>query len=284
MRATMWGEARVDLRPTGVLLVVLRNRRRLMRALIAGLSAAGIVLCTPALAQEPSDDWDYAENAAGDVAPASVTFDALGIAVRCMNGSLSTIVSGLPAGTGERRLRVQLRDRVELDEPWVSARDSGTLFSVWPRQSAAAFSRGGRLSIRAQDGDRFKRYVVELPESPSAVAKVFAACGHDLAAMDVVDVLPPGEDLSGLVWVNRPEISFPSSPDYAFGLAALTCTVEASGRLRDCLVESEFPEGSGFGRAATLGAHRTGRVRAAEGSSRDVTAMPLSFTVRYRME
>jgi len=65
------------------------------------------------------------------------------------------------------------------------------------------------------------------------------------------------------------------------GLAAITCVVRQQGRLRDCRIESEFPEGGGFGRAATMGAHRTARVAPLEGMPGDGDGRRVSFLVRF---
>jgi len=251
-----------------------------MKAVVSALIAA--LATGPVLAQDPGDDWDYGEDPSRGLAVAAVTFDSFGVAVRCMNGNFSLILSGLPEGTGERTLAVQLRDRPELEETWVSDEDSGTLFSVWPRHSAAALSLGGRLSIRVPDGDQVRRYVVDIPPSETAVTRVLHSCGHAIADLPVIDTWPGDLESQGMVWVRQPEVRFPSA-SYAFGLAAIRCEADGSGRLINCTAESEFPVGSGFGRSAVLGAHRTGRVRAADGASPEIAGRVLSFTVRYRM-
>lgn len=251
------------------------------------MRAAALTLITalaagPVLAQDPGDDWDYAEDASRQLSIAAVTFDTFGIAVRCMGGNFSLVMSGLPEGSGERALMMQLRDWPEIEEPWVSEEDSGTLFAVWPRHLAAALAQGGNLSVLVPDGDAMRRYLVDLPSSDSAVGRVLQACGIDIAELDVIDQVPDDLEAQGLVWERRPTPSFPSA-GRSLGLAAIRCEADAGGRLQNCNAESEFPVGSGFGRAAILGAHRTGRVRPAEGASADIEGRSVVFVVRYSM-
>lgn len=213
---------------------------------------------------------------------AAVTFARFGVAVRCMDGSLSVILSGLPEASGQRRLLYGMRGEAETETLWVSGARSTSAFALWPRSVARAMSAGGRLSVAAVDGQTTRRYVVDLPPSAASVAAVFQACGYELDPV-TEDEAPSGEDFAGLRWAQPPEISFPSRARYEEGLAAIACRVRESGRLRDCTVESEFPEGSGFGRQATLGAHRSGRVRAMDGSQASMEGQRVSFVTRYRM-
>ena len=141
-------------------------------------------------------------------------------------------------------------------------------------------SRGGRLAIGVPDGEVVRRLAVDLPASPEAVGRVFRACGHELQPPASNDA-PSRENMAGLIWRKSPEINFPSRASYEVGLAALVCHVRETGRLRDCTIESEFPEGSGFGRAATYGAHRTGWVAPADGSEGGMEGRRISFLARY---
>jgi hypothetical protein len=252
-----------------------------MRSIVlAGLGVA-LLAAGPSWSQD-ADDWDFAEDRSRNLTIAAVTFDTLGIAVRCMDGNLSLILSGLPEGSGERTLHIRFGDLPEMEDRWVSAENSGTLFAIWPRGMASLFSRGAPLSIRTADGDVQRRYVVDLPPSQTAVRRTLQACGEELDDFNPTDV-PTGELPPDLVWTQRPAISFPQAPASTFALAALTCEVEGSGRLRNCRAESEFPAGSGFGRAAALGAHRTGRVQAVGDARSGLEGRRVSFTVRYRL-
>lgn len=248
----------------------------------AVIAAVLAMIAAPALAQEAGDDWDYGEDPARKLSIAAVTFENFGVAVRCMDGSLSVVLSGLPEDSGQRVLLYSMRGDPEVESLWVSGSASTSAFALWPRSVANAMSRGGRLSVAAREGEATRRYAVDLPVSSTSIGRVFRACGHELD-LSGPDDSPAEEDFAGLVWARSPDISYPSQARHDRGLAAILCYVRDNGRLRDCSVESEFPEGSGFGRAATLGAHRTARVEAAGGSDEDIEGRRISFVTRYRM-
>jgi hypothetical protein len=243
-------------------------------ALICLLLASG-----PATAQD-ADDWDYGEDPSRQTVIAAITFANFGVAVRCIDENLSVVLSGLPAASGERTMRYRMGDGAETDSRWISGRDSTAAFSIWPRAVGTELSRGGRLSLDVPDGERRRRFAVDLPPSTASVARVFRACGHELPATGNNDA-PAGDNLAGLIWIKVPEVSFPDRSNYGVGLAAINCTARANGRLRDCTIESEFPEGSGFGRAATYGAHRSGQVGLAEGSDGSMEGRKIAFVTRY---
>ena len=255
-----------------------------LQRLVAPAAILLLLSATGSAAQAPAgEDWDFGVDPARKLTVAAVTFDRFGVAVRCMDGSLSVVMSGLPAASGQRRLLYSMGGAPEAETIWVSGRDSPSAFALWPRSFARALSEGGRLSVAALEGEATRRYVVDLPPSPTAVASVFQACGHELVPADPDDEAPTGEDLGDLRWARSPDISFPGRARYAEGLAAILCDVSETGRLRDCTVESEFPEGGGFGRAAVLGAHRTARVETASRSSTGLEGQRVSFVTRYRM-
>ena len=259
-----------------------RRTTSLASLLIIGLAFGPSVVAQDVVGTaQPPDDWDYGEDPARKLSIAAVTFDNFGVAVRCMDGSLSVVLSGLPVATGTRQVRYRMGDSEETGGEWISGRDSTAAFSVWPRFVAAGMSRGGRLSMKVPDGERMRQYAVDLPASEASITRVFSNCGHDLEASRA-DTAPSREDLTGLVWRRSPEPSFPSRTNYEIGLAGITCQVRDNGRLRDCSVESEFPEGSGFGRAATYGAHRTGQVALADGATSGMADRRISFLVRYQ--
>lgn len=232
---------------------------------------------TPATAR---DDWDLGRDPARDLTIAAVTFENFGVAVRCMDGALSVVLSGVPRGRGVRTFRYQMGDQPETASRWVAAGDGDVAFAVWPAATAADLARGGRLNLGIRDGDRLRRLSADLPASSTAVAEVFRACGRELSPASR-DEEPDRENLGGLRWVDVPTPSFPSRTEASAGLAAVTCDVDARGGLRTCRVESEFPEGGGFGRAATLGAHRTGRVGVDPAAPGALEGRRVNFVVRY---
>lgn len=232
-----------------------------------------------AWAQAPGgDDWDYGENAREKLTIAAVTFETFGVAVRCRDNALSVVVSGLPVASGERKLRYQMGGDPEIESVWVSGRNSPVAFAVWPQKIASDLSRGGTLRITALEGEQVRRYQVDLPASPISIPQVMATCGHEPYSQDDA---PTGENLAGMRWISRPEINFPSRSSVEGGLAAIQCWVRANGRLRDCDILSEFPEGAGFGRAATYGAHRTAQVAAIGDESANLENRRVNFVIRY---
>lgn len=250
------------------------NTTRLLTSLLA------FAVASPGWAQD-ADDWDYGEDPARKLAIAAVTFDTFGVAVRCVDGSFGVVLSGLPVGTGERSLGYRIGDEAERRTTWISGRDSTSAFSFWPRSVATQLSKGGRLAISVPDGERTRRYAVDIPPSSAAVGKVFQACGRSLETPS--ETPPSGEEFSGLRWARRPEVNFPDRARYEQGVAAILCYARANGGLRDCQIESEFPEGSGFGRAATLGAHQSARVAPAV-TGESLEGRRLVFVARYKME
>lgn len=247
------------------------------------LGVAGVALAmlanSPAWAQAAGgDDWDYGENPREKLVIAAVTFETFGVAVRCRDNALSVLVSGLPIASGERKLRYRMGAHEEIESVWVSGRNSPAAFAVWPQRIADELSEGGTLSIAAMEGDQVRRYQVELPASPVAIPRVLSACG--LTNEDQSEA-PVGENLAGMRWVSRPEINFPSRTSAENGLAAIQCYVRANGRMRDCEILSEFPEGAGFGRAATYGSHRTAQVAAIGDETANLENRRVNFVIRY---
>lgn len=247
-------------------------------ALLLGL----VAVSGPAGAQD-GDDWDFGQDPARKLTIAAVSFENFGVAVRCMNGSLSVVMSGLPTASGVRRLRYGVGEAPGAESRWVSGRDSNAAFAVWPRRVATEMSRGGPLVVLAPRADGLQRYAVDLPPSREAVGRVFQACGLTLDAPEE-DAGPTGEQFAGLTWRDSPRPSFPDRTSASAGLAGVTCTLRADGTLRGCKAESEFPEGSGFGRAAELGAHRTGRVQAIDPSGPSLEGRTIAFITNYMID
>lgn len=246
------------------------------------LALIGLValMATPVAAQ---DDWDLGRDPERKLTIAAVTYDNFGVAVRCMDDVMSVVVSGLPQGPGIRTIRHQIGDQPEMSNRWVSAGDGGAAFSIWPASTAAYLARGGRWVLDVPDGDRIRRISADIPPSPAAIGEVFSACRRTLSPTSQDDE-PSQEDFGVLRWIRVPVPTFPTRTDALGGLAALTCTVTARGDLRACLIESEFPEGAGFGRAATMAAHRDGKVGPADPESTvSMEGQRVSWVVRYNM-
>lgn len=250
----------------------------MLKPLLAALLS--VATAAPALAQS-ADDWDLGRDPDHKLTIAAVTFETFGIAVRCRDDVLGVVVSGLPEGGGERRFRYSMAGSPEIESPWLSGPRSRTAFAIWPASIAADLRKGGRFLLGVPDGDRIRRIAVDLPSSPASIDQVLSACGRDIPA-DSHDE-PTGSRMGSLMWRRMPEPSFPDRTGSESGVAALQCKVTRTGGLRACRVESEFPEGGGFGRAATLGAHQTGQVRIPEGETGILEDRTIAFIVRYQM-
>lgn len=244
------------------------------------------MIATPAAAQ---DDWDLARDPERKLTVAAVNFDNFGVAVRCVDDVMSVVVSGLPVERGARIIRHRIGDQPEVTGSWVSAGIGSAAFSIWPAATAAYLSRGGRWVLEVPDGERIRRISADLPASPSAIGEVFAACGRTLTPTSEVDE-PTQEDFGILRWIRMPEVSFPSrsgidaETEAEAALAALTCTVTARGTLRACRVESEFPEGAGFGRAVVIRAHRDAKVGPEDPDSTvSMEGQRVCWVVRFNM-
>lgn len=260
-----------------------------VRALIWILAwVLATTIATPSAAQ---DDWDLGRDPERKLTVAAVSFDNFGVAVRCVDDVMSVVVSGLPVERGVRIIRHRIGDQPEMTGSWVSAGDGSAAFSIWPAATAAYLSRGGLWVVEVPDGERIRRISVDLPASTSAIGEVFAACGRALTPTSEVDE-PNQEGFGILRWIRMPEVSFPRrtgidtevEPEAPAGLAALTCTVTARGALRACRVESEFPEGSGLGRAAVIRTHRDARVGLDDPESTvSMEGQRVSWVLRFNM-
>ena len=256
----------------------------LVRTVLLILAA---MIATPAAAQ---DDWDLGRDPGRKLTVAAVNFDNFGVAVRCVDDVMSVVVSGLPVERGARIIRHRIGDQPAMTESWVSAGDGSAAFSIWPAATAAYLSRGGRWVLEVPDGERIRRISADLPASPSAIGEVLAACGRTLTPTSEVDE-PNQEEFGVLRWIRMPDVSFPRRTGVdadieaeGAGLAALTCTVTARGALRACRVESEFPEGSGFGRAVAIRAHRDGKVGPEDPDSTvSMEGQRVSWVARFNM-
>lgn len=249
------------------------------------ISAASLFMGSASMAQD-SDDWDLGRDPAQKAIVAAVSFDNFGVAARCVDGQLSVLMSGLSMARGEQKIGVSIGDEPAKDATWISTGD-GTLFSLWPTSTANTLREGGslRITVPASGNQPARRYAFDLPKSEASVAAVFEACDRSLPRSRAeADAVPSSENLAGLRWVRRPEPRFPFRNEgrtYDFGIAAISCATDRDGYLRKCIVESEYPAGAGFGRAAQYAAHQSSRVEVIEGDASSVEDRKLNFVVRF---
>ena len=242
--------------------------------LLAGLVLVALV--QPASAQEPvsaaggdttddDDDWDLIRDPSRDLTAAAAIFEnGVAIAARCMEGGFDVIMTGLPPADGQTRLlQVGIDDEPLHDESWMVTVEPTVAISDFPTPFARRLRQGGNLNVVvAGTGDApNRRYILNLPASPSAIETVLTECGKPLVdprADRPVWVSPDGS-LIGLRWERRPAPTYPSEArnrNVAAGRVVLTCVVQAEGRVGDCEVESEQPRGYGFGEATLDGVRR----------------------------
>lgn len=228
-----------------------------------------IGLATAALAQD-SSDWSLARSEDDKILLAVTEFDVgVGIAIRCNDGGLEALISGLSASEADvRTLGIGFPDdegevRV-FDQEWNVAADNTIAVSGLPAPFARLARKGGAMQLRVPgggEGGRTVRYMLDLPTSNAAIDQTLTACDRPLvdprdAAWENVgqNGLP-----SNLQWLRQPRPEYPGVPRYERGFAMVSCIADPQGRPQDCVVETEHPRDAGFGEA-TLKATRAARL------------------------
>ena len=253
----------------------------------------GLAAASPATAQEAGPDWDFGRDDRRGLVAAAISYDSgIGIAARCMRGSFELLLTGLPkAPSGQmfRMLEVAFQDEEFRNSSWNVSDDRTGVFSQLPAPFARRLREGGRLQIRVPgiEGQPGRRYVLDLPVSPTAIEATLNACGrplqnpHDREQDGVV-----GESLGSyrLQWERAPRPEFPRPAGVVWATVALSCVVlDDEGRVGDCIIESEHPTGYGFGNAAVRSVRRA-RIGAAEDSppGMQLTGRRLTFSLLTR--
>lgn len=221
------------------------------RAALMGLLAIG----SPSLAQN-ADDWDLRRDADSELVVAYSAFDnGLAIGARCSQGAYQVAIAGLPEISGDTRtLRIGFASETVEDQTWYVATEPGTAISSFPAPFARKLREGGRMDVVVPgggEGGRNLRYVLNLPVSSRAIDESLAACGRALVDPRDAEFEEFQEDglPAGIDWAVEPRPQFPAAAR-GNGFVTLTCVTQADGRLRDCVVEAEYPLRSGFARAA----------------------------------
>jgi len=255
-----------------------------------GTVTAIIVIAVPALAQDAAD-WDLTVHDRQKVTVATIQFsNGLGIAVRCVEGSYEAFMEGLPAAAAAastRTLRIGIGDEPVANSTWTVADEPTIAVSSLPAPFARSLRRGGRLQVvvpGAGENGRNLRYVMDLPESTTAIDQTLATCNRPLADPRDGQLADMGESgLPGdLVWSRAPRPSYPGASRYASGFAVLSCLTTAEGSLRDCVVESEHPHKGRFGQAA-LRSTGEARLALAGDVSAPVPLRQITFRTNFRM-
>lgn len=251
------------------------------RAVLTGLLAIG----STASAQNP-DDWDLRRDPESELVVAYSAFDnGLAIGARCSRGAYQVAIAGLPETTEDTRtLRIGFAGEPVADQTWYVATEPGTAISSYPAPFARKLREGGRIDLvvpGAGEGGRNLRYILNLPVSNRAIDESLAACARPL-------VDPRDEELEdfeedglprGIDWAVAPRPQYPATAR-GNGFATLTCMSEPDGRLRDCVVEAEYPLRSGFGRSALRSIDRS-RLQNTVDPGRPVPVRMLMFMINF---
>lgn len=254
------------------------------RPLIALLACA---VALPALAQDAPADWDLVRDPAKKSVLAFTVFDVgLSVAFRCVDGSLNTVIAGLPASRQDRRtLQLGFQDRPPYDSLWTATTDRTVAVGDYPAMLARDFREGGSLKLTVAGGapdGRNLRYDVELPASNGAIDEVLTSCGRPLIDPrdEIMAAIPDSGLPVGMDWARPPRPSFPNT-NYASGFVVTTCLTTPDGRLDACVVEMEHPHDSGFGEA-TLRSTRRARLRNTAQPGQPVPPQLVSFRTNFR--
>lgn len=256
-------------------------------------SVLALTFVLPVLAQDAAPDWDFGRDDRRRLVAASITYDSgIGITARCMRGTFELLLTGLPKAPGGqpfRTLEVAFRDETFRNTSWNVSMDRTGAFSDLPAPFARRLREGGRLQIRiprAEDQPA-RRYVLDLPESPTAIEATLNACDrplqnpHDQEQDGVVS-----ESLAAykLRWERQPRPEFPTPAGVEWATVAVSCVLlDEEGRVGDCIIESEHPAGYGFGNAAVHSVRRA-RIVAADDSppGTTITGRRVTFSMRTR--
>lgn len=216
-----------------------------MRAAV--IVSLAIVLASPANAQQSVDDWDLIVDESQDMKLAVVGYSSgQTLAVRCRDGDLELLLSGLPPlDRNTRRIEAAYSDgRVEAGY-WISSGDGSLVFSPVPRLDARRLRQGGPLQVSvAVSTDPevpLRRYALDLPAQSANLDQVLADCGAD--GPDARDEMvrwsiPPGT--GGDFWRRHPAPRYPEAAVHlGSGLVVFSCIATGDGRLTDCRTERE---------------------------------------------
>lgn len=251
----------------------------------------------PSAAQDaaPQDQDEQDWNLLRDPAKKSViayipVTTGLMLAVRCVDGALDGVITGLPqyrAGRPTRPLGLAFGDEPMRQTRWSVTTDRTVAISDYPAAFARSLRKGGPLKILipggAEDG-RNLRHDLVLPPSAAAIEETLAACNRPLE--DPRDALLPDiEDNglpAGLTWARPPRARYPNT-NLASGYVVITCIAQSDGSLSQCQIESEQPPKSRFG-AAALQSTRDARLNVSDQPGGQITPRMIAFRANFYME
>lgn len=260
-----------------------------MRAARLALLLSAMLTAGSAAAQ--STDWDVRREPGSRLMVAFTAFDnGLAIGARCTAGTYEVAIAGLPKPSSEldrRPLRIGFNGGPLQDEVWFVAGNGETAISSLPAPFARTLREGGRMDVVVPgggEGGRNIRYVVDLPPSGEAIDQTLTACGRPLedSRDSQLDSVPEGGLQADIKWRSEPRVAFPLQGSGS-GFVTVSCLTQATGAVRDCAIEAEYPARLGFGRAA-LRAMDDARLELADGSGGPLTVRLIVFTAVFYVD
>ena len=255
-------------------------KRLWMFALVLGVTLA---VASPTFAQEPAEDWDLTVDPAQQLTLATLDFGDNALALRCKAGTLDLLMTGTPVTDASTRVvQVTVGGLQGERQGWLSQPGTPVLSASEPDRLARLLKPGGELGLRIEplaEGGRATRYLLPIPTSASSIDTVLSACHANLA--DEWDLRP--RPVTPVTWAHQEFPEYPEAAavrDIPLATVRIACIVPADGRLDDCRVLYEAPDGMGFGRSA-LAAARDSRVGLPEGDTSSVGAV-IVYSARFR--
>lgn len=265
-----------------------------MRAICSAAAGAFALLgAGQAFAQDaaPSgEDWDLVRDDKTQTTLAYVTTTSgVSIAMRCVKGSYSALLVGLPEVTRRTKTRplgITFRDEEQRDWRWNVTTDRSGAVADFPAPFARELRQGGRLQIVVPNGGgegRNLRYDLELPASGSAIDETLTACERPLVDPRDQELDAIAEDglQVGMRWERQIRPRYPSRSRYAEGFAVTTCIAQPDGQLRNCLIETEHPGDGRFGEAVVAAARNAS---VAYDGDQPTAPRMMSFRVNFLMQ
>lgn len=254
------------------------------------VASLSILLATPASARQAGDDWDLIVDESQKMMLAVSAYSTgQTLAVRCSDGDLELMLSGLPPLEGQnRRIEATYSDgRVE-SGLWLSSGNGSLVFSPVPRIDARRLRQGGPLklaaAVAADPEAPLRRYALDLPARSAKLDQVLAACDADRTdpREDLVRWSVPPDAWTGF-WRRQPTPNYPDAAvQVGAGFAVFSCVTTGDGRLTDCRTERESHHRRfGFGEAAVRSL-REARIAPADDGGPPAGRLVIG-TIRFRL-
>lgn len=248
----------------------------------ASLALLLLAAASPALAQDPTEDWDLTVNAEREATVATLDFGDNILGLRCQAGKLDLLLTGVPVSTGATRTATvsagAISDETQL---WTALPGQPVVGAAEPARLARQLRAGGALDVRLAPedaADRPRRYQLTVPVSTASIDRVLTACGEPLD--DPRDLIARSSE--PITWSAMPLPGFPENAaarGIDRGWVVLSCVISSNWGLSDCRVEAESHENAGFGASALRGVGGARLNPPASGA--DIRGLAVSFTLLF---